>query len=109
MVSTIDHQIQSFNDKRAAKLGTFPITLPAIADASADDKAENGAPGIAPPSAECADDILIDLAPTNGCGVPAAGSLLDPWTTITASFSATTQASTSDIRSWDFRVGVGTG
>ena len=109
MVSTIDHQIQSLNDKRAAKLGTFPITLPVIADASADDEAENGATGIAPPGAEFADDIFIEPAPTSGSGVPAAGSVSDPWTTITASFSATTQTSASDTSSWGFSVGGGAG
>lgn len=109
MVSTIDHQIQSLNDKRAAKLGTFPITLPVIADASADDEAENGATDIAPPGAEFADDLFIEPAPTSGSGVPAAGSVSDPWTTITASFSATTQTSASDTSSWGFSVGGGAG
>ena len=109
MISTIDLQVQSLNDKRAAKLGSFPITLPVIADASVEDDEEEGATDLAPPGAELADDMFMLPPPTEGTGVPAAGSVSDPWTTITASFSASSQTSSSDTSSWGFSVGGGAG
>ena len=109
MISTIDLQVQSLNDKRAAKLGSFPVTLPVIADASVEDDEEDGATDLAPPGAELADDMFMLPPPTEGTGVPAAGSVSDPWTTITASFSASSQTSSSDTSSWGFSVGGGAG
>ena len=120
--AAIVDQIAKLQLKKTAKQATQPARVPAIASADNDDGQVGSI--VAAEGSELADPLFqvqppdgtIDVQPApvtpatgGGTAVPAAGSESDPWVTISASFSAEDQKSTSSTSSWGMSVGGGFG
>ena len=107
--AAIADQIAKLENAKTAKRATQPVRVPAIADADTED----GKSGtiIAAEGSELADPLFKIKVPADyvGEGIPEAGSESDPWTTISVSYSAEDQRSTSSTSSWGMSVGAGFG
>lgn len=109
-LKTIDDNIRDLEVKRSRKLDKT-VSVPIIIDSKAKktaggaaDDYQDGSVEVAGPGAENAGDMFKDPPPPGAKAPPA-----DPWVTITASFSATDQKSTSETKSWGMSVGAGAG
>lgn len=119
-VSQLESNIKSLQDKRVEKLKQTQVSVPVISGASSSD----GSTGTmtATPGSEQPDPVFgvgdTGASSTGETGnatdgkssnLPQAGTVSDPWVTITASFSAQDQSSTTTTSSWGMSVGGGAG
>lgn len=116
-IKTINSQIAALEEKRKEKQVDQPVKLPAILDAGG--AAGKNATTVVADGAELADPLFgIDTQLSGGASAgpgsaastaPAAGTASDPWTTISASFTAEDQRSQASSSSWGMSVGGGAG
>lgn len=118
-IATIKSQVKALTDKRDQTFGgAFAAqSAPAIVGGHTDDN--NNGTDVAAPGSELSDPLFgvqpPPDQPTSGGPaaadptLPQAGTESDPWTTISASFSAQDQSSTATSSSWGTSVGGGAG
>jgi hypothetical protein len=96
---------------RGDKVKTQPPKPPVIASATAtsDDPTMPNGTIVSGPGDENPDEAFGITQPNEDTTDPQAGSASDPWTTISASFSASDQTSTSSTSSWGMSLGGSAG
>lgn len=107
-ITYIDTQLQNLATVKTAREGSNPMKIPVITNAESD--ADGHGTSFANDGDENALAIFTPTSTPDATTTPAGGDdSSNPWTTISASFSAEDQQSTSTTSSWGMSVGGGAG
>jgi hypothetical protein len=106
-IAIIDSQLTKLADVKKEREGANAFKVPVITGAESD--ANSNGTAYAKDGDEKALDIFTKTQEAGGAGAPAGDDSSNPWTTISASFSAEDQQSKDTTSSWGMSVGGGAG
>jgi hypothetical protein len=106
-ITIIESQLTKLAEVKKEREGTNPLKIPVITGAESDQNSNGTA--FAKDGDEKALAIFTKASETEGTAATGGGESSNPWTTISASFSAEDQQSKETTSSWGMSVGGGAG